>query len=160
MHLKISLSEAMSAMQDTVKKNGGCPEIAARIGTAASTLYNKISPYDSEDRRHYLNINEADEIMKMTGDYRFFKAWAARHDFILLPLKVVPDAPTVEQEKLQDLQSLARYQAASTDMERGFALCDLIEDLLQTEILQRGCQGQEAIAQALHTFAEKLETRQ
>lgn len=132
---EISQADVMTALLKSVLDYGQ-GKTAERLNIAVSTLSNKLQPYVSPDRRHYLNLLEADEILSLTGDMRGLELLAARHGFLLLPMAAKPDAPSFEAEALQDLQAMARYQSEKDPVEAVHALNALLRELLETHAMR------------------------
>lgn len=69
------------AAYDTVHQYpGGSESLAPRMGLTAATLRGKVNPNSDRNR---LALEEADEMMAKTGDYRILHALAANHGFVL-----------------------------------------------------------------------------
>ncbi len=133
---EISQADIMTAFLQAVLDYGQ-PEMAAHLNVAVSTLSNKLQPYDSAERRHYLNLWEGDSILSATHDYRALELLAARHGFILLPMSVTPDKATAAEEALQDIQDMAAYQAEKSPVKRVHLMNSLFRNVMETEAKRR-----------------------
>ena len=133
---EISQADVMTALLQAVL-NYGQGKAAEKLDVAVSTLSNKLQPYNNPERRHFLNLWEADDIGTFTGDARWLELLAARHGFLLLPMDAVPDALTLDAEKLQDVQTLAHYQAEEDPVKAVHALNTLLRELLETQAMRK-----------------------
>lgn len=133
---EISQADIMTAFLQAVLDYGQ-PEMAAHLNVAVSTLSNKLQPYDSPERRHYLNLLEADSILTVKRDYRALELLAARHGFVLLPMAVTPDAATAAEEALQDIQDMTAYQAEKNPVKRVHLMNSLFRNVMETEAKRR-----------------------
>ncbi|WP_064746787.1 phage regulatory CII family protein [Lysobacter antibioticus] len=71
------------AAHQTVKSYpGGAEALAPRMGMSGALLRGKVNP--NSDRNH-LTLQEADELMGLTGDYRILHALNAAHGFVATP---------------------------------------------------------------------------
>lgn len=69
------------AAYDTVHQYpGGSESLAPRVGMTAATLRGKVNPNSDRNR---LALEEADELMGKSGDYRILHALAANHGFVV-----------------------------------------------------------------------------
>lgn len=68
-----------AAHKTMLQHPGGSKTLALRIGMVDGTLRNKCNPNCST---HSLSIEEASEIMGVTGDFRMLHALAAEHGFV------------------------------------------------------------------------------
>lgn len=59
---------------------GGSESLGPRIGMSPAVLRNKVNPNNTT---HHLTLQEASEIVGVTGDHRILHALAAEHDYIL-----------------------------------------------------------------------------
>lgn len=59
---------------------GGSDSLAPRLGTSGAVLRNKVNPNND---RNTLALEEADQLMGISGDYRILQALAANHGFLL-----------------------------------------------------------------------------
>lgn len=118
----------------------GQERAAKELTIAKTTLSNKLQPYDNPDRRHYLNLFEADSILEITGDMRGLELLAAKHGFVLLPVNVTPDAETLDAEKLQDYQALAKCHAEEDPVKCVHRLNATIRELLETHAMRNARQ--------------------
>lgn len=62
---------------------GGSESLATRIGTSPAVLNSKVNP---NTKTHRLALDEADELMGLTGDFQILQALASRHGFGLVRL--------------------------------------------------------------------------
>lgn len=61
---------------------GGSESLAPRLGMSAATLRGKVNPNSDRNR---LALEEADELMAKSGDFRILHALAASHGFAVQP---------------------------------------------------------------------------
>lgn len=59
---------------------GGSESLGPRIGISPAVLRSKVNP---KTKTHRLAVDEADELMAVTGDYSILQALAAEHGFVL-----------------------------------------------------------------------------
>ncbi len=70
------------AAYDTVRQfPGGSVALAPRMGLSDAVLRGKVNPNNDRNR---LALEEADELMGKTGDYRILHAMAATHGFVAI----------------------------------------------------------------------------
>lgn len=70
------------AAYDTVHQYpGGSPSLAPRMGMSDATLRGKVN---QNNERNRLALEEADEMMGKSGDFRILHALAANHGFVAL----------------------------------------------------------------------------
>jgi len=136
----ISQSDVMTAFLQAVLDYGQ-KAMAGELDIKVSTLSNKLQPFKHPERRHYLNLFEADDILTLTRNTRPLELLAARHGFALIPLDAVPDAATAAEEELQDVQRLAEYQREEDPIKRTHRLDALLRDVLETEAKRREEEG-------------------
>lgn len=74
---------------------GGSESLAPRIGTTAAVLNSKVNP---ATKTHRLALEEADELMGLTGDFQILQALAARHGFGLVRLDL--DGGSVDPQSI------------------------------------------------------------
>ena len=115
----------------------GQEKMAKELTVAVSTLSNKLQPFDNPERRHYLTLWEADNIISLRGDMRPLELLAARHGYLLLPMDAKPDGETFEVEALQDFQALAKYQAEEDPVLSVHRLNELLRELLETHAFRK-----------------------
>ena len=131
MKTDISQADIMRAfLQITLDHNQA--KMAEKLDVKASTLSNKVQPYDSPERRHYLTVWEADNMMEFSGDLRPLELWAARHGCVLVPLDVVPDAPTFDAEVVQDQVKYAEYITETDPIKQIHKFKEYIVEFFQT----------------------------
>ena len=128
----VSQADVMRAFLQ-VSLDYGQELLAGKLDVKVSTLSNKLQPYDHAERRHYLNLWEADDMLTLGGDMRPLELLAARHGFLLVPMNAVPDAPTLDAEKVQDVQTLAKFQAESDPLRQIHAMNAHIREVLETQ---------------------------
>lgn len=71
---------------------GGSESLGPRIGISPAVLRNKVNPNTTT---HRLALEEADEIMGVTGDFQILHALAQRHGFALTKLDDSEAAPNI-----------------------------------------------------------------
>ena len=76
----------------------GVQALAAKLGTPAGTLYNKLNPHESQ--HHKLTLQDVIQISSITGDLRLLKSLAQTLGCICFP---VPNLDQVSDEALLDL---------------------------------------------------------
>lgn len=131
----ISRADILEEFHAAAVRYGGNKKLAGDMDMAPSTLSNKLQAYPGPENRNRLNLGEADDILSITGDMQPLMLLAARFGYLLMPMRAEPDAPTALEEAIQDVQSLAAYQAAKQlpTKERIFRLNTLVKDLMQTD---------------------------
>lgn len=87
---------------------GGSESLAPRIGMSPAVLRNKVNPNNST---HKLTLEEADELMGVTGDFRMLQALASRHGYALQRLETAEQGGNV-------LQTLLIAAAAEGEFDR------------------------------------------
>lgn len=130
---EISQSDIMRAFL-SVSLAYGQEIMAGKLDIKVSTLSNKLQPYNHPDRRHFLNLWEADDMLRLSGDMLPLELLAARHGFVLLPLNATPDAPTLDAEKLQDYIAVTECHAEDDPVKRVHKLNAAIRELMETEV--------------------------
>lgn len=136
----ISQADIMEAfLKATLEYGQG--KMAKELTVAVSTLSNKLQPFDNPERRHYLTLWEADNILSVRGDMRPLELLAARHGYLLLPMDAKPDGETFEIEALQDFQALAKYQAEEDPSLSVHRLNELLRELLETHAFRKNNSG-------------------
>lgn len=95
---------------------GGSESLGPRVGISPAVLRNKVNPNTTS---HRLALEEADEIMGVTGDYRILHALAQKHGFALTKLDDTAAAPSITSGVLA-------LNAAIGDLSRSIA--DAIAD--------------------------------
>lgn len=68
---------------------GGSESLAPRLGMSAAVLRNKVNP---NNPRNVLGLEEAQRIMRMTGDHRMLQAQAADLGYALLKIDTELDS--------------------------------------------------------------------
>lgn len=129
---EISQSDVMRAFL-CMSLDYGQELMAGKLDIKVSTLSNKVQPYNHAERRHFLNLWEADDMLSLSGDMRPLELMAARHGFALLPLKATPDAPTLDAEKLQDYIAITECHAEEDPIKRVYKLNAAIRELMETD---------------------------
>lgn len=129
---EISQSDIMRAFL-SVSLDYGQERMAGKLDIKVSTLSNKLQPYNHAERRHFLNLWEADDMLRLSGDMRPLELLAARHGYALLPLKATPDAPTLDAEKLQDYVAVAECHAEEDPVKCVHKLNAAIRELMETD---------------------------
>ena len=119
------------AAYDTVHQYpGGSVALAPRMGMSDATLRGKVNPNTDRNR---LALEEADELMAKTGDYRILHALAASHGFVLQRTEA-PDAGTL-------ICSLLAASAAKGDLAElvSKAIRDKVITPNEADAIGRGC---------------------
>lgn len=71
---------------------GGSESLGPRVGISPAVLRSKVNPNTTT---HRLALDEADEIMGVTGDYQILQALNAKHGFGMVRLDATPSAGSI-----------------------------------------------------------------
>lgn len=92
----------------------GFKGVAADLDKRPSTLYDELNPAPEKSGQGKLGVEDALEIMEMTGDSRPLEYMATRLGFTLRHMAdCTPDQPTLAGELLDDLPAIARLHDAA-----------------------------------------------
>lgn len=94
----------------------GLKSLAPLLDKRPSTLYGELSPY-AEPGKSKLGLDDALEIMRLTGDHTALVLIAAAFGYRLEAAHVCPDHTDVRDECLDDAQKLADFHRLARDPE-------------------------------------------
>lgn len=93
---EIRTPAVIEALQQAAQKHG-IKALAAELNKAPSTLYAELSPW-GEPGKAKMGLDDALEIMRLTGDFTPLEIAASAAGYRLEPLAALPDKPTVAEE--------------------------------------------------------------
>ena len=79
---------------------GGCAALATRLDMSASLLRNKACPTNTSN---VINLDDADRVMALTGDFSVLHALAKNHGFVCTQLETVPGGDMAVLESVTDI---------------------------------------------------------
>lgn len=97
----------------------GIKRLAGELNKAPSTVYSELNPWGDRSKAK-LGLEDALEIMRLTGDYTALHLAADQHGFKLIAKSgFTPDAPTMFEEFTQDHKALVEFHEEGVKFRQG-----------------------------------------
>lgn len=104
MEQKVSHQEILESLQK-VAQAYGTKRMAADLGKAPVTLYGELNPYSDDTSRHKLGLQDAMNIMSITGDYEPLHLMCTACGFTMNRLGCEPVVAIVAYQGLSEVMS-------------------------------------------------------